>query len=911
MLVGYSDHPRVVINRSEFLGPISVDLVGPPRRLYSDGASAPPLLEQYVDEARVTQFNPPAYLLTMDTDRPWLSRSTDALALLRAAYLLGEDPQSRLTSRKAATLAHQVSLVRHVLTMSHLSRVLIADEVGLGKTIEAGLIIQGLLEQQPGLRVLYLAPARLVRNVAKEFREKLGLSFRTWAADRSSTADLTSDQFVIASIHRAVNPIHRESFAGQQQWDVLVVDEAHHLTAVGTQGQKFNRHYQLVRDLVGTLPEQGRLLLLTGTPHQGNRLRFENLTRLLETEGGMSALQKVIFRTKEDVKDWAGRPLFPARQVNSPRIVSLGPDYREWYEEIGRLYDTSRSSQATQRASAWAKGQALQWAASSVQAGLGFLVRMAIRRLGWGLENPVFRGALAALRPYRFGPPDEDLATLLVRIQKEVTRQQSDADIEDLEDDVEDRWSPNGNVLEALLSDGVKLLQAGVGTQKWELLLEFLAGADNEKVVVFAQPVETVAALTEFLERRMGERPAVIIGGQADDIREEEIQAFWKTQGPRVLVSSRAGGEGINLQVARRLIHLDVPWNPMEMEQRVGRVHRFGSRRTVIVDTIVIEGTREVDAYRIAREKLRVACGDLANDPQRFESLFARVMSLVPPDEFEGTVCGPGGALPLDSDRLGRLVEQGLVQWRQFHDEFAGQQRAIQEAAPGSANFDDLADFAIDVLDAKEVEGFTIPSFGLGDEADEGVSATPVRALRIGSQTFICADTHGLTATDGAGVSASILGINTPIVADALRSAWYSLGRSGAAWLRAPDNHVARELKKVTGDYARVVVSAYLKQLIRVAGGSTVEEGTSFHVFIQSPDCSDVVSLPPESNGQMVRLLCSCVRQKNPQLPSVGVSTIDEWPQRSLRELTRDEFTAGVRKAVWPVFSAVVDLTPQ
>src|SRR5215204_5907001 len=117
-------------------------------------------------------------------------------------------------------------------------------------------------------------------------------------------------------------------------------------------------------------------------------------------------------------------------------------------------------------------------------------------------------------------------------------------------------------------------------------------------------------------------------GGQTDQARQEEIDRFWRPNGPQFLVSSRAGGEGINLQVARRLVHIDVPWNPMELEQRVGRVHRFGSRRTILVDTVVVKDSREADAYRIARQKLQVVASTLvAKD--RFEQIFSRVMCLV------------------------------------------------------------------------------------------------------------------------------------------------------------------------------------------------------------------------------------------------------------------------------------------
>ena len=100
------------------------------------------------------------------------------------------------------------------------------------------------------------------------------------------------------------------------------------------------------------------------------------------------------------------------------------------------------------------------------------------------------------------------------------------------------------------------------------------------------------------------------------------------------MVSSRAGGEGINLQVARRLVHIDVPWNPMELEQRVGRVHRFGSRATVLVDTLVMRDSREEEAYAVADQKLRMITKALV-PPDRFDALFSRVMTLIPPEELQ------------------------------------------------------------------------------------------------------------------------------------------------------------------------------------------------------------------------------------------------------------------------------------
>jgi SNF2 family DNA or RNA helicase len=593
--VWYDGVPRSVVNESTYYGLKSLDLAGPPRRLYSDGSHAPPLLEQYVDALRVTPLATPASLVgALPSNDSWLAHSARSLARLHALFLIAEDPQERLVGRPAATLAHQVSLVRFILSTSALRRVLIADEVGLGKTIEAGMIIRSLLEQRPGLRVLYLAPARLVSNVYREFRDKLDLQFRMYSADDSMQADLATDPLVVASIHRAVHVANRSAITSSEPWDVIVVDECHHLSARGPNGQDANEHYALVRELVRRQPPDSRLLLLSGTPHQGNRARFENLLYLLQEPGEKlpAVTGRVIFRTKEHVRDWDGKPLFPRREVRPPRLIEMGEPWRRWYEAIGALYDDVSGTDARRRAGGWAKGQALQWVASSVPAGMGFLVRLAIRRLGWNLSTPGFREAVASLRPYKSGPPGEPPELLFARLSAEISRQRAERDVSDMEEDEEEAWRPAEGALRRLIEEGLALLGSPAATAKWETLLELLRETPREKIVMFAQPVETVTTLVRFLQLKLGERVAMIIGGQKESERDAEISAFRRVDGPRLLVSSRAGGEGINLQVSRRLIHLDVPWNPMEMEQRVGRVHRFGSHRTILVDTLLVRGTR-------------------------------------------------------------------------------------------------------------------------------------------------------------------------------------------------------------------------------------------------------------------------------------------------------------------------------
>jgi SNF2 family DNA or RNA helicase len=224
----------------------------------------------------------------------------------------------------------------------NLRKVLIADEVGLGKTVEVGLLIGELAQRQPGLKVLYLAPARLVPNVRREF-DKLGLSFRQWTA-ADGDARLT-DSKILASLHRAVHGRNFEKVIATGHWDVLVVDECHHLSAWNVGGGDPRESYRLVRELIARQRPGSRVILLSGTPHQGNMTRFENLLRLLrnenEPDGALGG--RVIYRTKEDIRDWYNNRLFPPRKVNEETVIDLGPDYRAWIRAIHSFFRPQNS----------------------------------------------------------------------------------------------------------------------------------------------------------------------------------------------------------------------------------------------------------------------------------------------------------------------------------------------------------------------------------------------------------------------------------------------------------------------------------------------------------------------------------------------------------------------------------------
>jgi superfamily II DNA or RNA helicase len=903
-----SSPPLALLKEAEDFGIAVYDLASPPARFWS-GARLQPAVLHAVDQARVTRD--PSWLDLLahpPADETVSAQSRRTLARAFAWFLLAEDPQRRLDARPVSTLAHQASLVRHVLSTPTLHRVLIADEVGLGKTVEAALIIKELAEAIPSLRVLYLAPAGLVRNVRREL-DRLGLRFRCWVSGESD-ARLT-DSFVVASIHRAVHPAHfDEFFAPGMRWDVIVVDECHHLSDWGPQGGKPTRKYKLVQELVRQSPD-ARVILMSGTPHQGHQDRFENLVRLLRrgNEPAEAIAGRVIYRTKDDVRDWMGAPLFPRRAVHPPVVVELSPAHRAWLEKIHQTFeadlDDHAVGQARRRARTWRCGQALQWATSSIEAGLGFLIRQALRA-GWTLDSGPLRDALAAIRPYRDGTPDEPIETLFRRMSTDLDRQRQRQDVEDLEDDEDEptspsSWTPDPTLLAAVLRDGVRLLHE-VGDAKWERIrCDVLDHVQGEKVVLFAQPVETVTALARYLERIDGRKPAMIIGNQPESVRDAQVAAFWRNDGPRFLVSSRAGGEGFNLQVAHVLVHVDVPWNPMEMEQRVGRVHRFMSRRTIQVHTVVVSNSREVDIYDKARQKLQDIASTLV-EPDRLEQLFARVMSLVPPDDLQDVmVRRPLG--PLDGSEisaLSKLVTEGYRRWESFHQRYSGTQRQIGALDPGRARWDDLERFATDQLGARRVDGYTALRFRFQDteviEASEGATV-----LEISDRHFACGDFGDMPVLGSGPGAAARLGLNVDPIVDALRAAGLPERPTGAAYVRLADRHgVPEHIRMPFG------LLIYGRQSVRNQRGTWFESGLDLVVAVVEPG-RDPILLDGDDRATVMRSLQSSSLRRDGNVEPALLDALRNADAALSQQLRRPGEDRATRFALFPVAAVIVD----
>ena len=880
--------------------------MGLPRRLLgSKGAQT--LVETSIDKRRTNDIHTPATQLLSckhSEDDNWLSQSTRSLSRLYAAFLIAEDPQRRLDVRKVSTLMHQVSLVQHILQRPELKKVLIGDEVGLGKTIEAGLLVRQILEQDNRARILYLAPARLVSNVSREFRDNLDIDARVWASGSESDARLEDDKIVIASIHKAVFGKNLSKVAKSGPWDVVIVDECHHLSDWGVTGGQPNQSFKLVSQLVKNQPEDGRLILMSGTPHQGNEVRFKNILRLLSDDGKNfeNAAGRVIFRTKDRVKDWFGNPLFPPRDVREPLVIDLGENYKNWYSSVANLYNSNGLKGVRLRAAGWAKGQALQWAASSVQAGLGFLTRLAMRRLDWDLENEVLKQAISSLRPYRGGSKNEPLETLYQRLCKQIGKGLQSSSLQDDEEEVEEYdWIPDPILLEQLILDGIELIRDKSSMAKWEAVFELIDQLDGEKVVLFAQPVETVTVVAAELEKRYGCKPALIIGNQDNGERASQVESFQSKNGPRFLVSSKAGSEGLNMQCSRCLIHLDVPWNPMELEQRVGRVHRFGSQKTIIVNTVVAAGSREVDMYRIARQKLSLVAQHLA--PDQFEALFSRVMSLVPPKELESILGNSSNPLKPESDdghKLGRLVDEGYRNWSNFDDIYRMQAEQIRESNPGEATWEDLATYLIKYHGAKPGASANFPSFRFSQDEIQAVREE-VPTILFDGTSYSCGDTSGLKAISVEGDVSTPLGLNLDWVREKLKMTFVTQKRSDVAYVNLHGIDQAKDPLRELTTYL-----FFLKQKLQVDSGRWSENATNLIAY-SIPNKGEKELIIGSQLSRLVRRLSKSSRIKDPSSLEVRQDLRDVETELfgELRQLRQEDIEKGFRYAVWPLCAVV------
>ncbi|ASC70357.1 type III restriction endonuclease subunit R [Halomicronema hongdechloris C2206] len=578
---------------------------------------------------------------------------TQALAIRSINDMWGVFSLARI-----ALLPHQLWVCRKVVQELP-TRWLIADDVGLGKTIEAGLIISALLSKDAVRRILVLCPASLV----EQWQERLRNMFDIRMARYTTEADTSKSDFwnthsqVIASLptlRKDSGNRHQRMF-NAEPWDLVVVDEAHHLNADEQTGQTLG--YSLMNRLVYDHQKVKSAVFFTGTPHRGKHYQFFALLKLLradlfdpaeavesvdDLQNQMRRLHLVMIRNnKQLVTDMKGKKLFYPPDVFS-ETYSYSLEEEAFYVKLTEFILTGKAyasglSQVNQRAVMLILICMQKLASSSVAA-----IRSALKKRLNKINN--YREELENAKSRKY---------ILEKLKEFDDDEKADSDeLSLLEEKIFDL-----SLKVYLMEDEKPRLQELIEAAelvKFETkigkIIEILETRfSNRQVLFFTEYKATQSLLMSALIARFGNDCVTFINGdgRADDVIENSgrIRTYFEKRERaaekfnsgevRFLISTEAGGEGIDLQeTCYSLIHVDLPWNPMRLHQRVGRLNRYGQTQKVEVINLRNPDTVETRIWDKLNSKIENIMQSLDQVMEESEDLLQLVLGMTSPKMF-------------------------------------------------------------------------------------------------------------------------------------------------------------------------------------------------------------------------------------------------------------------------------------
>lgn len=535
---------------------------------------------------------------------------------IRNAYLF--DPFCAVNAAPIDPLPHQLDAVYSFILPQLRIRFLLADDPGAGKTIMAGLVLKELKMRGLVKRTLIIVPGHLQDQWQREMKEKFGEHFtridrgvinahwgrNVWQhlSQVITSMDFAKQQDVLETLKDA-------------EWDLVIVDEAHKLAAYryGENVRKTER-YKL-GELVAR--RTNSLLFLTATPHRGDPENFRLFLDLLEPHffSSTELLEQAVRdgdnplflrRLKEELKDFEGRPLFPTRHVHTVNY-RLSERERQLYNAVTKYVQEhmDKAIKANRRNVAFAMLILQRRLASSVHA-----LRDSLERRRERLKSLLQLGQW--LKEQEVGKIDwEELedapeAERLKQEQELVEKLTNAQTQKELRDEI--------TQLDQLIRMAKELEKAEEETKLQELrrvVENERLRETKEKLLVFTESVKTMEYLAAKL-RSWDFSVSTLHGGMNLDERIRAEHDFRdKTQ---VMVSTEAGGEGINLQFCSLMVNYDIPWSFTRLEQRMGRVHRYGQKKEVHIYNLVTEDTIEGMVLTRLMERLERARQELGKD---------------------------------------------------------------------------------------------------------------------------------------------------------------------------------------------------------------------------------------------------------------------------------------------------------
>lgn len=536
---------------------------------------------------------------------------------IRNAYLF--DPLYAVHAAQVDPLPHQLDAVYRFILPQTRIRFLLADDPGAGKTIMAGLVLKELKMRGLVKRTLIIVPGHLQDQWQREMWEKFGEHFiqvnrsvinsywgRNVWRDYSqviTSMDFAKQEDVLSTLVDA-------------DWDLVIVDEAHKLAAyryVGEDVKKTERYKLGEKVAIRTRS----LLFLTATPHRGDPENFRLLLDLLEPHffSSTQLLEQAVHdgdnplflrRLKEELKDFDGRPLFPPRHVHTVKY-RLSERERQLYNAVTNYVreHMDKALKANRRNVAFAMLVLQRRLASSIRALRDSLERRQKRlkdllQLGqWLKEQDIGRIDWDELEDASEAERLKQEQELVEKLTNAQTQKELEEEIAQLENLIRMAKEVEKAEEETKLQELRRVVE---NERLWET---------GEKLLVFTESVKTMEYLAAKL-RSWGFSVTTLHGGMnlQERIRAEH-QFRDQTQ---IMVSTEAGGEGINLQFCSLMVNYDIPWSFIRLEQRMGRIHRYGQRKEVHIYNLVTEDTIEGKVLARVMEKLERARQELGKD---------------------------------------------------------------------------------------------------------------------------------------------------------------------------------------------------------------------------------------------------------------------------------------------------------
>jgi SNF2 family DNA or RNA helicase len=570
--------------------------------------------------------------------RPWSFDADGAdFKLAAEAYRINLahlfDPMMAVHTSNVEPLPHQITAVYESMLPKQPLRYVLADDPGAGKTIMAGLLIRELLMRADAARILIVSPGSLVEQWQDELFEKFGLSFSLFSRelmDQSRSGNAFDDHdLLVARLDQLSRSEEHQEKIRNSHWDLIVVDEAHKLSATWF-GAKINETKRFkLGQLLGSVTRH--FLLMTATPHNGKEEDFQLFMSLLDSDrfygkfrdGAHKVDVSDLMRrmVKEDLLKFDGTRLFPERMAYTANY-KLSEAEAQLYNDV-TTYVKEEMNRADQldgkrKGTVGFALTALQRRLASSPEAIYQSLKRRREKLKRRIEEEKIkqRGGGKTLAETYADKASEDIWDSADDMTPE--------DYEEFEEEVVDQATAAQTIAEleaevftlGHLEEQAKTLVHSGQDRKWEELRELLQntpemrGPDGlqRKLIIFTEHRDTLNYLADRIRGLLGKHEAVVMihGGVHREDRRKVQELFRNDKDTRVLLATDAAGEGVNLQNAHLMVNYDLPWNPNRLEQRFGRIHRIGQTQVCHLWNMVAAETREGDVFQKLFDKIEI-----------------------------------------------------------------------------------------------------------------------------------------------------------------------------------------------------------------------------------------------------------------------------------------------------------------